>query len=225
MGTSEEHRWIYPVRVGSLVQTYPNIAEQAFGDFLDEGTPCRLGKYEGKQANAIKTIVFSAMAIEAAAFEFIVATQGEQVAADLDRLGVEAKWIAATDRPCWQSLAKDGPALNGLRSLVKARNSLVHQKSKRGDQTGKAMDDMRIEWARFEKDQVPNAFKTLVLLSLELDSLPSAFVGIVPYRDRNLLIPPAFRNDYSPHPRVKKVIDRCHEIHKKHLKGCLRCQT
>ena len=219
MGTSEEHRWIYPVRVGSLVQTYANIAEQAFGNFLDEGAPCRLGQYEGKQAYAIKTIVFSAMAIEAAAFEFIVATRGEEVAEDLDRLGVEAKWIAATDRPGWQSLAKDGVALNGLRSLVKARNSLVHQKSERGDQTGKAMDDMRIKWARFEKDQVPNAFKTLVLLSLELDALPSAFVGIVPYRDRSLLIPPGFRNDYSPHPRVKKVIDRCHEIHKKHLKG------
>ncbi|MBA2926879.1 hypothetical protein G9Q84_28810 [Pseudomonas sp. P7] len=219
MGTSEEHRWVYPVRVGSLVHTYANIAEQAFGDFLDEDAPCQLDQYERRRANAIKTVVFSVMAIEAAAFEFIVTTQDEQVATELDRLSIEAKWIAATDRPGWQSLAKNGPALNCLRSLVKARNSLVHQKSKPGDQTGKAMDDMRIEWARFEKDQVPNAFKTLVLLSLELDALPSAFVGIVPYRDRRLLIPPGFRNDYSPHPRVKKVIDRCHQIHKKHLKG------
>ena len=57
------------------------------------------------------------------------------------------------------------------------------------------MKDLRVKWARFGKDQVPNAFKPLVLLSLELDTLPSALVGIVPYRDRGLLVPLGFRND------------------------------
>lgn len=115
-----------------------------------------------------------------------------------------------------QSLDIDGPAINGLRSLVKARNALVHHKSKRETEEGTVSEALRTEWAQFEKDQVPNAFKTLVLLSFELEAFPGGIFGSFIYRDRSIC-PSGFTKGYSPHPRVKKAIDRCREIHRKHL--------
>lgn len=57
---------IYPVRVDSLV-TYADIAEQAFGDFLDQAidsaTAGGFDHDEGRRVSGIKTIVFAAMAI------------------------------------------------------------------------------------------------------------------------------------------------------------------
>lgn len=224
MDLSEMYENIYPVRVDCLVDTYAGIAEQAFGNFLDQNfDPDTAGGFDRddrRRVSGIKTIVFAAMAIEAAAFEFSASILGDTIAEKyLDRMDIVGKWMIGPRLVCGQSLDAEGPAITSLKGLVSARNALVHHKSKPGDKAGKAMKAMMDKWAKFEKDQVPNAFKTLVLLSLELKALPSGFVGVVPYRDRSLLIPPGFRNDYSPHPRVKKVIDRCHEIHKKHLKG------
>lgn len=232
MDISEMYENIYPIRVDCLVDTYADIAEQAFGSFLDaaidpaatvglspfEAHRRLRDRYERRRVSGIKTIVFSAMAIEAAAFEFAAMTLGDQVARNQDRMGIVKKWTTATCLASGQSLDVNGPAIKGLEKLVKARNDLVHHKSKPGDNEGKAMQAMRTEWATFEKDQVPNAFKTLVLLSLELESSPSGIFGNVPYRDKSIC-PEGFINHYSPHPRVKEVIDRCHEIHGKHLKG------
>lgn len=217
MGISEKHKYINPVRAGSMVEIYVNIAELAFGNFLDEAATGGLDQYEGRRDSGIKTIVFAAMAIEAAAFEFSASTLGDQVAQDyLDKMDLEGKWMIGTRLAYGQSLDIDGPAINGLRSLVKARNALVHHKSKRENEAGTVSKVIRTEWAQFEKDQVPNAFKTLVLLSLELEASPGGIFGSFIYRDKSLC-PPGFTNDYSPHPRVKNVIDRCREIHKKHL--------
>ncbi len=200
-----------------MVDTYINIAELAFGCFLDETSTGEVDQYDARHLSGIKTIVFAAMAIEAAAFEFSASILGDKVARDyLDKMDLEGKWMIGTRLAYGQSLDIDGPAINGLRSLVKARNALVHHKSKRENEAGTVSKAMRTEWAQFEKDQVPNAFKTLVLLSLELEASPGGVFGSFIYRDKGVC-PPGFTNDYSPHPRVKKVTDRCREIHKKHF--------
>lgn len=219
MGISEQHKYIHPVRAGSMVETYANIAEQAFGNFLDEAARGGLDQDERRRVSGIKTIVFAAMAIEAAAFEFSASTLGDQVArGDLDKMGLVRKWITGTRQASGQPLDIHGPAIDGLKSLAKARNALVHHKSTPENDAGTVREAMRTEWAQFEKDQVPNAFMTLVLLSLELEASPSGIFGVFPYRDKSIC-PEGFINHHSPHPRVKEVIDRCREIHRKHLKG------
>lgn len=209
---------IYPVRAGSMVDTFVDIAEQAFGDFLDEAAQGESDS-DKRRTSGIKTIVFAAMAIEAAAFEFSASILGDKVAKDyLDKMDLEGKWMIGTRLAYGQSLDIDGLAINGLRSLVKARNALVHHKSKLENEAGTVREVIRTEWAKVEKDQVPNAFKTLVLLSLELEESPGGFFGRFIYRDKSFC-PPCFTNNKSSHPRVKKVIDRCREIHTKNLKG------
>ena len=166
---------IYPVRAGSMVDTFVDIAEQAFGDFLDEAAQGESDS-DKRRTSGIKTIVFAAMAIEAAAFEFSASILGDKVAKDyLDKMDLEGKWMIGTRLAYGQSLDIDGLAINGLRSLVKARNALVHHKSKLENEAGTVREVIRTEWAKVEKDQVPNAFKTLVLLSLELEESPGGF--------------------------------------------------
>jgi hypothetical protein len=215
---SEPHWYIHPVRAGSMVQTYVDVTEQAFGDFLDEVATGGLGLYEGPRFSGIKTIVFAAMAIEAAAFEFAATSLGDLEANkySLDRMSLVPKWKRLTRKICGQSLDKKGLAIKGLAKLVQARNKLVHYKSEPENVAGTVRETMRTEWVQFEEDQVPNAFMTLVLLSLELEASPCGIFGSILWRDRSIC-PPGFRNDYSPHPRVKKVIDRCREIHEKQL--------
>ncbi|RMR28024.1 hypothetical protein ALP36_200153 [Pseudomonas syringae pv. coriandricola] len=211
----------YITRVDSLVETYAEIAEQAFGCFLDEANdPAALvgysafddpdglmEQYERRRAAGIKTIVFAAMAIEAAAFEYAAMSLGDQMAKKLDKMDLEGKWMIATRLACGQSFQINSPAINGLKGLVSARNALVHHKSSPRDRAGKSAVKMMKRWADFEKDQVPNAFKTLVLLSLELDALPNNIIGTFPWYGK-----PPFQ-DFPRHPGVMAVIERCRTIH------------
>ena len=159
--------------------------------------------------NGIKTIVFSAMAIEAAAFEFAGIQLGDKVAEQyLDKMDVVGKWMIVPRLVCGRSLRENGPAMNGLKSLVTARNALVHHKSREWDREGKAEQAMRKRWANFQ-NQIPNAFKTLVLLSLELDALlENKIVGPLPYYGKGVIPPPPRSS------KVEQVVHRCREIHR-----------
>lgn len=223
MRSSEPSKVDHCTRVNSLVDTYADIAEQAFGRFLDEAIdPAALvgfhpsddpdglmEQYERRRANGIKTIVFATMAIEAAAFEYAAMSLGDPIAKKLDKMDLEGKWMIATRLVCGQSFQANSPAINGLKSLVIARNALVHHKSEAEDEAGAAVQRMMKRWTDFEKDQVPNAFKTLVLLSLELDGLPNSIIGTLPYYGQSPF------HDYPRHTGVKAVIERCRMIHSK----------
>lgn len=219
-------------RVDTLVETYAQIAEQAFGNFLEEAIDpatavgsCPfddpgdfMDQYERRRVSGIKTIVFCAMAIEAAAFEFTAMKLGDHIASKyLDKMNLEGKWIIGTRLVCGQSLNINGPAINGLRSLVIARNALVHHKSEPADNADKAIQAMKKRWGNFEQIQVPNAFKTLVLLSLELESLPNTLHGMFPYYGKAIL--GDYLNDLPRTSGVNEVIERCRTIHRDHLRG------
>ncbi|MDN4547168.1 hypothetical protein [Pseudomonas sp. C32] len=222
MGTTEQFEvrdsW---VRVDSMVDTYAEIAEEAFGHFLLEKDnpiphpgPERdfTAHYEHEDRKVvwgIKTIVFSAMAIEAAAFEFAGIQLGDKVAEQyLDKMDVVGKWMIVPRLVCARSLREDGPAMNGLRGLVTARNALVHHKSREWDQAGKAMQSMKKRWTTFENVQVPNAFKTLILLSLELDAVLGTTTGPLPFFGKEVFTATP-RN-----PLVEQVVQRCREVHR-----------
>lgn len=227
MGTTEPFEvrdsWII---VDSMVDTYAEIAEETFAQFLFEKTnpvPRSELRHDSaaydehqnrKNVAGIKTIVFSAMALEAAAFEFATIQLGERLAkAYLDKLDVVGKWVVIPRLVCGRSLREDGPAINGLKGLVAARNALVHHKSTEWDREGKAEKAMRQRRASFETDQVPNAFKTLILLSLELNAVLETTTGPLPYFGKDLI---------SATPRnslVEQIVHRCREVHRDNWRG------
>lgn len=156
----------------------------------------------------IKTIVFSAMALEAAAYEFALIQLGEPLAKTyLDKLDVVGKWVVIPRLVCGRSLREDGPAINGLKGLIAARNALVHHKTKEWDRAGKAEKAMRQRWVSFEADQVPNAFKTLILLSLELNAVLETDGPLPPFETGWIHATP--RNSL-----VEQVVHRCREVHR-----------
>lgn len=214
------------IRVDTMADTYAQMAEDAFTLFLDDSTDSRpllctpydptgaMDRETRKIQNGIKTIVFSAMAIEAAVFDLAAIQLGDKVATDyLDKMDLLGKWMIVPRLICGRSLKEDGPAVNGLKGLVKARNALVHHKSKGWDEAGKAERAMTDRWAKFEKDQVPNALKTLVLLSLEVDAVLETFLGVLPSYSKEI---------YTASPRhacLEEVVQRCRSIHQKSWEG------
>jgi len=226
MGTTEPFQirdsWIL---TDSMVDTYAEIAEEAFAQFLSQkANPVTRPELEHdadayheqekrKKVTGIKTIVFSAMALEAAAFEFATLQLGEHFAKKyLDKLDVVGKWLVIPRLVCGRSLREDGPAINGLKGLVIARNALVHHKSKEWDRSTKAIDTIKEQRAQFEKDQVPNAFKTLILLSLELNAVLKTDGPLPPFEDGWIHATP--RNSL-----VEQVVHRCHEVHRNNWRG------
>ncbi len=215
------------IRVDTMADTYAEIAEEAFAQFLSEtANPVprpdaidddhtAFDEHERKKGVAgIKTIVFSAMALEAAVFDLAAIQLGDKVAKDyLDKMDLMGKWMIVPRLICGRSLREDGPAVNGLNGLVKARNALVHHKSQEWDKAGKAERAMTDRWASFEKDQVPNAFKTMVLLSLEIDAVLESFLGALPFYGKEIF------NDKPRAPQVEEVVQRCRNIHRKNWKG------
>jgi hypothetical protein len=219
---SVSFREVFPAIAGSMVQTYSNIAEDAFAGFLDEKASLAASEAsrnnERSKAYGIQTIVFAAMAIEAAAFEFLPPSLlSQEDKGEIDKWGLVRKWVQMPERLVGQPLEFESPAINGLGNLVKARNRLVHYKSKWENDKGTVRLAMAKEWEKFETEQVPNAFMTLVLLSLELNASPCGIFGGFPYHDRTNC-PPGFKSRHTPHPGVKEVIDRCLAIHHKHHK-------
>lgn len=149
------------------------------------------------------------MALEAAAFEFATLQLGERLAKTyLDKLDVVGKWLIIPRLVCGRSLNVDGPAINGLIGLVRARNALVHHKSKEWDCTHAQIDAMYAQRERFEQLHVPSAFKTLILLSLELNAVLEA--------DGPL---PPFEAGWIHADKRNPLVHRCRQIHKNNRQG------
>lgn len=209
------------IRVDSMVDTYAVMAETAYARFLEnDAHPAPplsqqfdftrwLEQDRRKIMDGIQTIVFSAMALEAAVFDLAASQLGDKVATDyLDKMDLLGKWMIIPRLVCGRALREQGPAINGLRGLIRARNTLVHHKSREWDQAGKAEVAMLDRQANFEKDHVPNAFKTLVLLSLELDEVVNTLQTVLPLYGEGATSP-------ARTPLIEKVIRRCREIHLK----------
>jgi hypothetical protein len=249
-----QNNWM---RVGSLTDDFAEMAEEAYGNFLAEmgglepeldenGSPYRKFRQESRITKlGIKSIVFTAMALEAGIFELAAIHLGEKVAGYLDKLDLKSKWLIAPQLVCGRSFDESGPALNNLNSLIKARNKLVHHKSTElkgyrlkpggdyGDWTVESVkevddqfDKLTLETKQFI-DSVKSSFKTLIYVSLELELLIKD-AGPLPgfsqaEDDENELL---WGEDEGPmcvgvgrSDLIKKVIGDCRAAHKKyHLK-------
>jgi hypothetical protein len=210
-------------RLGSLSWTYFEIAQAAYAAFLvdeaqtlpqpgpDDDPTLWIDQERRMTVVGIKTIVFAAMCVEAAAYDFSAIQFGDRYAAQyLDKLDLVSKWVVAPRLLSGKSLREHGPALNALRSLVRVRNRLVHSKSVAyGPETlAKTMRDNSQD--PFSAD-VHNAFKVLVLLALEMKELLGFNCPGLPMFGKDIVRLPELATE------VQHQVDRCHEIHQRNL--------
>ena len=208
-------------RVGCLSGTYYDIAEEAYALFLaeeenlvsppgpDEDPTKELEQIHRITIAGIKSIVFSAMCIEAAAFDFSATQLSDSYAEQyLDKLDLVSKWVVIPKLVCGRSLKENGPALNSLRALVRARNALVHQKSLPFKSDGTSLEAIEKASNAFPGN-VHNAFKTIVLISLELNEIIGVATAGLPPFEKNIV------SSNQCTAQIKRVIERCRVIHRR----------
>lgn len=243
------------MRAGSLTNDFAEMAEEAYGNFLAEIAtlepefgknvlPYRRFRQESRITKfGIKSIVFTAMALEAGIFELAAINLGEKIAVEyLDKLDLKSKWFIAPQLICGRSFDESGPALNNLNALIRARNKLVHHKSTEfngyrlkpggdyGDWTVDSVKEVdgQIEKSTLEAEKfissVKSSFPTLIYVSLELDLLIEN-TGTLPgfsqaEDDASELL---WGEDEGPicvgvgrSDLIKKVIGDCRAAHKKY---------
>jgi len=145
------------------------------------------------------------MACEAGIYNLAAIHLGDDYASTyLDNLDLVGKWVVVPQLICGTELKLNGPAINSLRSLSKFRNALVHYKSspfpKNEKDSQKTNDkDNRVI------DATNNAFKTMVLLSLELNrTLGTIGFSLPPFEESVL-------SSKRRPPRIINIIRRCRE--------------
>jgi hypothetical protein len=125
-------------RQGSLGNEYWTICGDSYADYvrarLQRSNQTCEPEYSaaGRQADqaGLKVIVFAAMCLEAAIFDYAAIHLGDKyVLQNLDRLDLAAKWAVVPRLITGKSLRPDGQALADLNGLIRARNKLVHAKS------------------------------------------------------------------------------------------------
>jgi hypothetical protein len=225
-------------RSGTLTYVYAEMAEEAYEAYqveknkripapaTDEFPEERLERDSRMTKLGIKSIVFTAMALEAGVFELAAINLGDETTKEyLDKLDVVSKWFLVPQLICGHSLAEKGPALNNLKTLVKARNLLVHCKSKpfpgyqadTSSPTGWSEQSMKAVKAHFleveaESRQfesyVQASFPTLVMISLELEALIGTPGPLPKYskREKHMEDPRS--------PLLKAVISKCVKSHR-----------
>lgn len=212
-------------RMGGLAHTYYGIAETSFNDYLLEKSkpPIPLKENEDPESHfaqdrriweaAIKTIVFSGMCVEAAAFDFAAIHLSDSYARQyLDKLDPVAKWVIVLPLVCGHSLKLDGPAINFLRTLIRCRNELVHQKSMpHPAEISLDAFDALIKRENKMEENVPLCFKAVVLLSLELNTVLGTLAGVLPKFEKDDRDMPS----HDSMPLIKAAIEDCRNIHAK----------
>lgn len=192
---------------GSLTYVFAEMAEEAYSLYLkdfenrvpeppEDGYCAKRVVQDHRMLQlGIKSIVFTAMALESGVYELAAINLGDKATAALDKANLDGKWRIVPQMICGGSLPEE-PVLNELHALNKARNKLVHHKS--GQMPGyklqpgcemsrdsdtdpqwteesiKAVDKATLEMnANSEKfhSAVRASFKTLVRVSLELENL------------------------------------------------------
>lgn len=120
----------------------------------------------------VQTIVFAAMAFESAIYDYSADHLGDAYVLDhLDKLDILSKWIVALRLVAGYDLRKDMAPYAALKNLISARNKLVHSKSE--PLNFDRMHAQIAEAARKRRQHdmaVKNAYKAIVLMSLELDA-------------------------------------------------------
>lgn len=157
----------------------------------------------------IQTIVFSAMCVEAAVYDYAAVHLGDEfVQQHLDKLDVISKWILSLRLISNYSLPRHGALHGSLKCLIRSRNLLVHIKSEEFHFTdpNKQYDRLQRESDQLNRN-VHESFRCLPLMSLTLQRFAPEASYHLPWRFLD-------RDSFStPVPKeLKAVINECRQI-------------
>ncbi|MFK3976760.1 hypothetical protein [Shewanella vesiculosa] len=209
-----EHPRDTSARMNTLHGIYFNIAQEEYIKCLDVEDTDISGMHEGEKmelsykstGHAIKAIVFSSMCVESAINNYAGTQLGDNYYDNhLNNLDVLSKWVVIPDLVCGKSIDKSGPAYNSLKKLIKARNKLVHNKSKEYNPTDpnlyKHLEKSEVDF----KNDFENSLKALYLLRMEMDFVLGQAHNPIGTLD------PAFTWFEIPE-QVKDIFNRCKSI-------------
>ncbi|GIU53809.1 hypothetical protein [Shewanella sp. KT0246] len=203
-------------RANTLGSVYFEIAQSEYCEFI------RIQHIDTKKLNdeskskwenlasqaAIKSVVFSAMCVEASINNYAGGQLGDKYFEQhLGSLDVVSKWVVIPRLICGKSIDKSGPAFSALKILISSRNSLIHNKSYEMNLSNPESMIQKME--KRNKDFYAgfhNALKALYLLSMEMDYVIGQMHN--PLRTLN--------NKFSPNteipPEAKELFETCKNI-------------
>jgi hypothetical protein len=150
--------------------------------------------------NGVGVIIFSALYLESSINDFAsIHLSDKYVREYLDKLDLKSKWMVSLRLIVDKELSTDRAGYNGLINLVRSRNVLVHAKSVEMSGMSNIKSDDKVN-KKFIS-HVHSAFKTIVYMSLELESLVGSRFNIL----RSCL---SFGSDMAD-PNVQLVVDAC----------------
>ncbi|MDW7547488.1 hypothetical protein [Pseudoalteromonas peptidolytica] len=209
-------------RMNSFAKGFAEIAEDSFESYLvakenyipmpDNEDPSAhfISEKELYEAS-FKTIVFAAMACEAAIFDLAAIQLGDDyVDKYVDKLNLVSKWVVIPKLICGKSMNIKGPALNSLKELTYARNALVHLKSLPIRSANNSVEKAEKHIGKII-NSTENAYKTIVLLSLELNRLLGTPAGVLPFYEARTEID-GFSESSNRSESLIKIINRCRQI-------------
>ncbi len=209
-------------RMNSFAKSFAEIAEDSFESYLvakenyipmpDNEDPSAhfISEKELYEAS-FKTIVFAAMACEAAIFDLAAIQLGDDyVDKYVDKLNLVSKWVVIPKLICGKSMNIKGPALNSLKELTYARNALVHLKSLPIRSANNSVEKAEKHIGKII-NSTENAYKTIVLLSLELNRLLGTPAGVLPFYEARTEID-GFSESSNRSEGLIKIINRCRQI-------------
>jgi len=172
-----EHPRDFFARTQVMTRTYRDIAEveytncmliEALPEVDDEEEMHNRSSQTTK--HAIQTIVFSAMCVEAAINDYAGTHLGDRYfESHLSSLDVVSKWVVIPRLVCGNELDKSSAAFGALKALIRARNQLVHSKSRElGPVSPKLIEQLEFASEKFTQD-FRNSLKALYLLAMEMD--------------------------------------------------------
>ena len=120
---------------------------------------------------AIIVIVFSAMYLESFIYDYAASCLGDgYVKSHIDKLDMVSKWLIIPKLITGKQINKESQAFESLKLLNKARNALVHLKSKKCP-FGQKLRDYLIKSEEDLDSDTRNAIRAMRLVIIELNEL------------------------------------------------------
>lgn len=175
-----EHPKTYKTRLGGYGDFYFGVSEEQYSLLVDLENKHEAETDEYKRSEigdlcfeaGVKTILFAALCVEASINDYAAWQLGDNYfEKHLANMDVVSKWVVIPKLVCGNEIDKSGPAYACLSALIRSRNELVHNKSKHLDisdpELPRKLDARTIKFY----DSAHNAYRALLLISLEFDQL------------------------------------------------------
>lgn len=206
-------------RIGTMTHLFADACERGYDEFVglrrqieergnSEYDPELDEMQRLRDISGLQTIIFSSMCFESAIYEYAADHLGDAYVQDhLDKLDVLSKWVIVMRLVTGYEFRKNQAPYSALKGLISTRNKLVHSKSEVFD-----FDNAVEQINRLNKAQeklylaIDNAYRALVLLSMELEAKLGALNNPLP----------SFNPEVSPLKEIprnlKKVVLECRLI-------------